>query len=166
MLSDQPLVGHRRHLVQGHEASPLEWAAYQEIIHMPSIGRLLHKRQARAGWCSHLGRGTDYGIKHHAAASTRTDQQLVSAPEQLGYADFLHTMTPIRFHSRVVDKHMEFNVCLDCFTHAYRTHSLREDLRFPSTHEPAANIVIPEMKFPSIRRQSFYQYTPQLKYNS
>ena len=25
-------------------------------------------------------------------------EQLVSAPEQLGYADFLHTMTPIRFH--------------------------------------------------------------------
>ena len=26
-------------------------------------------------------------------------EQLVSATEQLGYADFLHTMTPIRFHS-------------------------------------------------------------------
>ena len=27
-------------------------------------------------------------------------EQLVSAPEQFGYADYLHTMTPTRFHSR------------------------------------------------------------------
>ena len=26
-------------------------------------------------------------------------EQIVSAPEQLGYVDFLHTMTPIRFHT-------------------------------------------------------------------
>ena len=27
-------------------------------------------------------------------------EQLVSTPEQLGYAVFLHTMTPIRFHRK------------------------------------------------------------------
>ena len=29
-------------------------------------------------------------------------EQLISATEQLGCADFLHTMTPIRFHTRAL----------------------------------------------------------------